>query len=618
MGANVRVIESSAIITGVDKLVSARVNATDLRAGAAMVIAALMAEGETEIGGVEYILRGYERFDEKLRKLGACVQSVSSRSYARRLRIILRRQHRLPAFFARFFMLIADLHIHSRFSRATSRECDAPHLDLWARRKGVGLVGTGDFTHPAWRKELSEALEEAGEGVFALKKELRLPCETALETRFVLSAEISSIYKRDGRTRKVHNVILMPSFAAADRLSARLERVGNLHSDGRPILGLDCRDLLEMTLEACPEAIFIPAHIWTPHFSLLGAFSGFDSIEECFGDLSGYIRALETGLSSDPPMNWRVSDLDGRTLVSNSDAHSPAKLAREANLLSVEAGYPALKRAIETGEGFEGTIEFFPEEGKYHLDGHRACAVCLEPSETMRLEGRCPACGRKLTIGVKHRAELLADRPEGCPPPASGRPFESLMPLPEVLASCMGVSSASKKVMERYFQLLAALGSELYILREAPLGDLRAAGGWELEEGVRRLRAGKVLRKSGYDGEYGVISLFAPGELEVLGGQMAMFDMAAAPEKPRSASVRARKAAEKAADRAPRARPQRRAAPRRGIAGKGAGGRRRPGHGQDLHARRAHRPPARNRGQAVARDGGHVYQPGGAGIARAP
>ena len=443
-------------------------------------------------------------------------------------------------------MLIADLHIHSRFSRATSRECDAPHLDLWARRKGVGLVGTGDFTHPAWRKELSEALEEAGEGVFALKKELRLPCETALETRFVLSAEISSIYKRDGRTRKVHNVILMPSFAAAERLSARLERVGNLHSDGRPILGLDCRDLLEMTLEACPEAIFIPAHIWTPHFSLLGAFSGFDSIEECFGDLSGYIRALETGLSSDPPMNWRVSDLDGRTLVSNSDAHSPAKLAREANVLSVEAGYPALKRAIETGEGFEGTIEFFPEEGKYHLDGHRACAVCLEPSETMRLEGRCPACGRKLTIGVKHRAELLADRPEGCPPPASGRPFESLMPLPEVLASCMGVSSASKKVMERYFQLLAALGSELYILREAPLGDLRAAGGWELEEGVRRLRAGEVLRKSGYDGEYGVISLFAPGELEVLGGQMAMFDMAAAPEKPGAASVRARKTAPKA------------------------------------------------------------------------
>ncbi|HIR07305.1 MAG TPA: UvrD-helicase domain-containing protein [Candidatus Pullichristensenella stercoripullorum] len=443
-------------------------------------------------------------------------------------------------------MLIADLHIHSRFSRATSRECDAPHLDLWARRKGVDLLGTGDFTHPAWRKELLEALEPAGEGVFALKKALRLPCEVEGEARFVLSAEISSIYKKDGRTRKVHNVILMPSFEAAERLSARLERVGNLHSDGRPILGLDCRDLLEMTLEACPEAVFIPAHIWTPHFSLLGAFSGFDSIEECFGDLSCHIRALETGLSSDPPMNWRVSALDGRTLVSNSDAHSPAKLAREANLLSCETSYPALRRAIETGEGFEGTIEFFPEEGKYHLDGHRACDVCLEPSETMRMEGRCPACGRKLTIGVKHRAEDLADRPEGCPPPASGRPFESLMPLPEVLSSCMGVSSTAKKVMERYFALLSALGNELYILRECPLGDIRAAGGWALEEGVRRLRAGRVLRKSGYDGEYGVISIFAPGELEVLGGQMAMFDMAVAPQKAKAVPVGARKRKPKA------------------------------------------------------------------------
>ena len=451
-------------------------------------------------------------------------------------------------------MLIADLHIHSRFSRATSRECDAPHLDLWARRKGVGLLGTGDFTHPAWRQELAEALEPAGEGVFALKKDLRLPCEVAGETRFVLSAEISSIYKKDGRTRKVHNVILLPSFEAAQRLSARLERIGNLHSDGRPILGLDCRGLLEMTLDACPEAIFIPAHIWTPHFSLLGAFSGFDSIEACFGDLAGQIHALETGLSSDPPMNWRVSNLDGRTLVSNSDAHSPAKLAREANLLSVEADYPALKRAIETGEGFEGTIEFFPEEGKYHLDGHRACSVCLEPAETLRLEGRCPACGRKLTVGVKHRAELLSDRPEGCAPPQSAKPFESLMPLPEVLASCMGVSAASKKVAERYFHLLSVLGNELYILREAPLADVRAAGGWALEEGIRRLRAGKVIRKSGYDGEYGVISLFAPGELEVLGGQTAMFDMAATPVKAKRSLPKPRKApqdAPKAATPAP-------------------------------------------------------------------
>ena len=225
----------------------------------------------------------------------------------------------------------------------------------------------------------------------------------------MISGEISSIYKKDGRVRKVHSVILLPDFDSARRLSARLEAIGNLHSDGRPILGLDCRDLLEITLEACPQAMFIPAHIWTPHFSLFGAFSGFNTIEECFGDMSGEIHALETGLSSDPPMNWRVSQLDGYTLVSNSDAHSPQKLGREGNLLDTELSYPALKQAIETGEGFGGTLEFFPEEGKYHLDGHRNCGVVLSPAETEALGGRCPVCGKKLTIGVEHRVEELAD-----------------------------------------------------------------------------------------------------------------------------------------------------------------------------------------------------------------
>ena len=449
-------------------------------------------------------------------------------------------------------MLIADLHIHSRHSRATSRDCDAAHLDLWARRKGIGLLGTGDLTHPGWLEELSEALVPAGEGVYALRPQLQLPCEVQAEARFVLSGEISCIYKRDGRTRKVHCVVLMPSFEAARALAAALERVGNIRSDGRPILGLDCRDLLEMTLEACPEAMFIPAHIWTPHFSLLGAFSGFDSIEECFGDLSGHIRALETGLSSDPPMNWRVSSLDGRTLVSNSDAHSPSKIGREANLLDAAADYPSLKRAVETGEGFCGTIEFFPEEGKYHLDGHRACGVCLEPEQTLELDGRCPVCGRKLTVGVRHRAEALSDRPEGFVPPGA-KPFESLMPLCEALACAMGASPASKRVQERYFRLLNELGSELYILREAPIDDIRACGGWELAEGVRRLRAGEVRRKSGYDGEYGEISLFAPGELAVLGGQTAMFDLCAPKEErraPRAQAPRAPKAAS-AAEQAP-------------------------------------------------------------------
>ena len=285
-------------------------------------------------------------------------------------------------------MYIADLHIHSRFSRATSRDCDAPHLDWWARRKGILLLGTGDFTHPAWRAELKEQLVPAGEGVYALREELRLSQWAPGEPpRFVVTGEISSIYKRDGRTRKVHNVIVLPSLEAADELSARLEAIGNIHSDGRPILGLDSRDLLELTLETCPEAELIPAHIWTPHFSMFGAFSGFDTMEACFGDLTPHIHAVETGLSSDPPMNWRVSALDGLTLVSHSDAHSPAKLGREADLLDTGLSYPELVKAIRTGEGFLGTVEFFPEEGKYHLDGHRNCGVCLTPEETVARGG---------------------------------------------------------------------------------------------------------------------------------------------------------------------------------------------------------------------------------------
>ena len=281
-------------------------------------------------------------------------------------------------------MYIADLHIHSRFSRATSKDGDLPHLDWWARRKGIRMVGTGDFTHPAWRAELREQLVPAGEGVYTLRQDLRLPDVAPGEApRFVITGEISCIYKRHGRTRKVHNLILLPSLEAADELSARLEAIGNIHSDGRPILGLDSRDLLEIVLDACPQAVFIPAHIWTPHFSLFGAFSGFDTIEECFGDLTPYIHALETGLSSDPPMNWRLSALDSYRLVSNSDAHSPSKLGREANLFAAALSYPALASALNGTErdGFMGTIEFFPEEGKYHLDGHRNCGQCLTPSE---------------------------------------------------------------------------------------------------------------------------------------------------------------------------------------------------------------------------------------------
>ena len=422
-------------------------------------------------------------------------------------------------------MYIADLHIHSKYSRATSRDCDVPHLDLWARCKGIGLLGAGDFTHPAWREEMKEALVPAEEGLYTLKEEFRLPAQVdAPAPRFVISGEISCIYKQGGKTRKVHNVILLPGLEEAELLSTRLAAIGNIRSDGRPILGLSSRDLLEITLSACPEAIFIPAHIWTPHFSVLGAFSAYESIKDCYGDLTPYIHALETGLSSDPPMNWRVSGLDSFTLVSNSDAHSPQKIGREANVLSAELSYPGLKHALSSGKGFLGTLEFFPEEGKYHLDGHRNCGICLTPEETRSLGGRCPVCGRKLTVGVLHRVEELADREEGFRPQCA-KPFESLASLPEVLGASLSCSPESKKVQTAYFRLLGELGSEMTILREAPVEDIERAAGPILAEGIRRLRTGRVDREAGFDGQYGKVSLFDPAELEELKGQTALFDL---------------------------------------------------------------------------------------------
>ena len=408
--------------------------------------------------------------------------------------------------------MIADLHIHSRFSMATSKEGTPENMDFWARKKGISLIGTGDFTHPVWREELKERLVSEGNGLYRLrdayvKEESRkFPGEG---TRFVVSGEISSIYKKNGKTRKVHNVILLPSLEAADAMAQRLEKIGNIHSDGRPILGLDSHDLLEMMLDVCPEGILIPAHIWTPHFSVLGAKSGFDSVEECFEELAPYIHALETGLSSDPAMNWRISKLDRYQLVSNSDAHSPSKLGREANLLDIDCSYEGLYRAIQTGEGLEGTVEFFPEEGKYHFDGHRKCGISLSPVEAERLGGICPVCGKKLTMGVDHRILQLSDRDESSAAmPESGRPYESLMPLPEVISACVGFSTASKKVQGQYEALLEKLGAEFTILREIPPEDIRKAGGEVLAEGIRQLRAGEVVRKPGFDGEYGKIELF--------------------------------------------------------------------------------------------------------------
>ena len=391
-------------------------------------------------------------------------------------------------------MYIGDLHIHSRYSRATSKELTPEHLDLWAGKKGINIVGTGDFTHPAWRAELAEKLEPAEPGLYMLKKEYSLQRPSILgqsSPRFVISGEISSIYKKNGRVRKVHSLILLPSLEAAEVLSRRLEAIGNIHSDGRPILGLDCHDLLAITLEACPDAIYVPAHIWTPHFSLFGAFSGFDTIEECYEELTPQIHALETGLSSDPAMNWRLSALDSFQLISNSDAHSPAKLGREASLFDIPMSYTGLYGAIQRGEGLKGTIEFFPEEGKYHFDGHRKCHLCLSPSQARKYNGICPVCGRKLTTGVLHRIEQLADRDEDFLLP-QGRPFENLVPLGEVIASSVGSSPSSVKVSRQYEHLLEELGNEFYILRQAPLEDISHAAGSLTAEGIRHLRDGKV------------------------------------------------------------------------------------------------------------------------------
>ena len=405
---------------------------------------------------------------------------------------------------------IADLHIHSRFSMATSKEGTPENLDFWARKKGISLIGTGDFTHPVWREELKERLVIEGNGLYRLRDEYvkeesrKFPGEG---TRFVVSGEISSIYKKNGKTRKVHNVILLPSLEAADTMAQRLEKIGNIHSDGRPILGLDSHDLLEMMLDVCPDGILIPAHIWTPHFSVLGAKSGFDSVEECFEELTPYVHALETGLSSDPAMNWRISKLDRYQLVSNSDAHSPSKLGREANLLDIDCSYEGLYQAIQTGKGLEGTVEFFPEEGKYHFDGHRKCGVSLSPVEAERLGGICPVCGKKLTMGVDHRVEQLADREEGFVK-KDGKKYESLVPLPEVVAACMGYSTASKKVQGCFEQMMQTLGTEFDILRNVPAEDIKSCAGERIAEGIENVRTGNVKRIPGYDGEYGKIQLF--------------------------------------------------------------------------------------------------------------
>lgn len=403
-----------------------------------------------------------------------------------------------------------DLHIHSKYSRATSKSLNLEELAIWAKKKGLSLIGTGDFTHPAWFAEIREKLVQYDDGTFRLKPEIER--EIGASVKFILTVEISTIYKKWDKTRKVHQVVFAPNIQTAENFRNKLDAIGNIKSDGRPILGLDSRDLLETVLESGENSYIIPAHIWTPWFSVLGSKSGFDSIEDCYGDLSEHIFAVETGLSSDPEMNWHVSKLDKFRLVSNSDAHSASKLAREATVFSTDPNYYSIMNALKTGDGYTGTVEFFPEEGKYHEDGHRKCNVCMTPEETKQHNGICPVCGKPMTIGVSYRVNELSDRKEIITPPLTAGKVFSLVPLQEIISEINGVGPSSKSVVCEYERLINTFGSELAILQDIPVDEISKSSTL-LGEAVSRLRQGKVIKHAGYDGEYGVIRLFEENEL---------------------------------------------------------------------------------------------------------
>jgi DNA helicase II / ATP-dependent DNA helicase PcrA len=434
----------------------------------------------------------------------------------------------------------SDLHVHSRYSRATSKDCDLRGLSQWAAVKGIKVVATGDFTHPEWRRELHDNLEECEPGLFALKADsIPIPLIDSIDfrpedVRFILNVEISSIYKKKGKVRKVHNLIFMPDLNTMDRFCQKLGARGNLNSDGRPILGVDSRDLLELALDVSELSFAVPAHIWTPWFSVLGSKSGFDSMEECFEDLTDHVLALETGLSSDPEMNFRVSSLDNFTLVSNSDAHSPSRLGREVNIFSGQPSYLAIREALRKGgngsrntenflgprqsimenksiktgaPNFVGTIEFFPEEGKYHMDGHRKCGVRWSPEETQQFGGKCPVCGQSVTVGVMNRVNTLADRSTGHIAPKAGC-YWRMLPLIEIVADCLGCGVQAKKAKDLHSKLISKLGAELEILWSLPMDVIQEGAPPIVVEALNRVRNERVNLDPGFDGEYGRVSIF--------------------------------------------------------------------------------------------------------------
>ena len=420
--------------------------------------------------------------------------------------------------------LVADLQIHSKYSRAVSPQMVLENLDKWAKIKGINVLGTGDLTHPLWLKEIKQKLEPAEPGLFKLKKEYKVESigrlENNSEPRFMLTGEISCIYSKGGKVRRVHHLYLVPDIATADKINAKLSFIGNLKSDGRPILGLDSKKFLEICLEVSPDVMVIPAHAWTPWFSIFGSKSGFDTIEECFDELSPHIHAIETGLSSDPAMNWRLSQLDRVAIVSNSDSHSPTRIGREANVFDTELSYAGIIEAIKSKDPkkFLYTVEFFPEEGKYHYDGHRACGVSFNPEETKKHNSICPKCKRPLTVGVLYRVAELADRPVGFRP-VNPVPYKSAIPLDQIIADSIGLAGTGntgwpKKVLQEYENLIKGFGNEFNVLLDEPPDDLKAKTRPEIAEGVLRVREGRAHIEPGYDGEYGKISIFTASERE--------------------------------------------------------------------------------------------------------
>jgi uncharacterized protein (TIGR00375 family) len=408
---------------------------------------------------------------------------------------------------------IADFHIHSKYSRATSKDMDIAHITDWAKLKGVTLMGTGDFTHHLWLEELKARLEDLGNGLYKYQN-----------IYFILTTEISSIYSKKGKTYRIHNLVFAPSFKTVDKIIEVLSRYGKLASDGRPILGLDARELARIIFDIDENCMIVPGHIWTPWFSLFGSMSGFDRIEDCFEEQAAKIFALETGLSSDPAMNWRLSALDKFSLISNSDSHSPSKIGREANVFNCELSYKSIRDTLKNKDKklFLYTIEFFPEEGKYHYDGHRICGIRLAPQETRQNKGRCPKCGKPVTVGVMNRVEQLADRTKGYVP-SGAIPYKNLIPLEEIIAEAKAVSKVSVAVERDYHQFIAKLGTEFDILLRLSKEDLLKGLPNRVAEGILRVRDGKVNIKAGFDGEYGTISIFGEEEKSTAGEKQLSF-----------------------------------------------------------------------------------------------